>query len=103
MSDQPKPAGSIGRTLPLVVAAVLIASFLYRVLVTAHEYPMRAEQVMTMLIDLGLLAGLIVMRSRMSKTLFWVGLVAGIGVFAIRLNGDASWWTGHLSYSLPPR
>jgi len=24
-------------------------------------------------------------------------------MLAIRLNGDASWWTGHLVYTLPPR
>ena len=36
------------------------------------------------------------------KVLFWIALVAGVGLFAIRLNGDASWWTGHLRYNLLP-
>ena len=29
------------------------------------------------------------------NVLFWMALVAGLGVLAIRLHGDASWWTGH--------
>jgi hypothetical protein len=58
---------------------------------------------MTMLIDLGLLVGLTGMRKRVPKALFWCAIVAGIGLFAIRLTGDAAWWTGHLSYSLLPR
>jgi hypothetical protein len=65
--------------------------------------PMRSEQVMTMLIDLGLLLGLIGARARLPKPLFGAALVAGVGLFAMRLTGDAAWWTGNLSYSLPPR
>ena len=42
---------------PTYVTYLLIASFLWRTLTAAHEYPMRSEQVMTMLIDLGLIAG----------------------------------------------
>ena len=30
-------------------------------------------------------------------------IVAGVGLFVIRLNSDASWWTGHLVYFLSPR
>jgi hypothetical protein len=26
----------------------------------------------------------------------------GVGLFALRLSHDG-WWTGHLTYSLPPR
>ena len=30
--------------------------------------------------------------------LFWLGLAAGLGLFAIRFaGGNASWWTGHLT------
>ena len=37
------------------------------------------------------------------KVLFWIAVMAGLGLFAIRLNGDASWWTGHLRYYVLPR
>jgi len=97
------PQSTFRSALPYVVALILIGSFLWRVVVAAHEYPMRSEQVMTMLIDLGLLVGLIGMRERVPKALFLCAIVAGIGLFAIRLTGDAAWWTGHLSYSLLPR
>ena len=57
MSDRQKaPAGGIGQAIPYVISGILVASFLFRVLTAAHEYPMRTEQVMTMLIDLGLSA-----------------------------------------------
>jgi hypothetical protein len=97
------PQSTFRSALPYVIALILIGPFLWRVVVAAHEYPMRSEQVMTMLIDLGLLVGLIGMRERVPKALFWCAIVAGIGLFAIRLTGDAAWWTGHLSYSLLPR
>jgi hypothetical protein len=103
MTDQQKPVSTVGQLMPVVVACVLIGSFLYRAVTPAHEYPLRTEQVVTMLLDLALLVGLIGTRSRIPKALFWAALVAGIGLFLIRLNSDASWWTGHLGYSLLPR
>ena len=103
MNGQQKRTGAIGQAMPFVVAGLLIASFLLRALTAAHEYPMWSEQVMTMLIDLGLIVGLYGMRQRLPKALFWCALAAGIGLFLIRLNSDASWWTGHLAYSLLPR
>jgi hypothetical protein len=39
----------------------------------------------------------------MGEVLFWIALMAGLGLFAIRLNGNASWWTGHLRYDIGPR
>jgi hypothetical protein len=36
-------------------------------------------------------------------SMYWAGLLAGIGLLLIRLHSDASWWTGHLMFSLPPR
>ena len=86
-----------------IVACLLIGSFGYRLLTAAHEYPMRTEQVMTMGLDALLVVGLIGMRSRIGKALFWVAFICGLGLFAIRLNGEASWWTGHLVYTIPPR
>jgi hypothetical protein len=70
---------AFNRAMPLVIAWISILSFLWRVVVTAHEYQMRGEQVMTMLIDLGLIAGLIGMRDRVSKALLWCAIAAGIG------------------------
>src|SRR5690348_11084386 len=100
MSDNsPAPQSSLRSALPYVVALILIGSFLWRVAVAAHEYAVRSEQVMTMLIDLGLLVGLVGMRDRVPKPLFWCAIVAGVGLFAIRLTSDAAWWTGHLSFS----
>lgn len=86
----------------ILVAALLIGNFLWRALMPASEFPMRSVQVLTMGFDLALIAGLISMKSRAPKlkVLFWIALAAGIGLFVIRLNSDASWWTGHLMYRM---
>ena len=81
----------------------MIGSFLYRALTPAHEYPMRPEQVMEMALDALCIIGLIGTRTYVPKWLFWVALIAGLGLFAIRLHSDASWWTGHIDYYLLPR
>ena len=96
-------ASAFNRALPLLVAWILILSFLWRIVVTAHEYQMRGEQVMTMLIDLGLLVGLMGMRERVPKALFWCAVVAGVGSFLLRLTGDDGWWTGHLRFEVLSR
>jgi uncharacterized membrane protein len=87
------------------IAAALIATLLYRLFVPAQEYPMRTAQVMFMLFDAGMILGLFSLQSRnpLMRALFVVALLAGIALFAIRFTSDASWWTGHLMYSLPPR
>jgi hypothetical protein len=54
-------------------------------------------------VDILVMVGLIGIRAKVPKPLFWIALVAGVGRFLIRLNSDASWWTGHLVYTLPPR
>jgi hypothetical protein len=54
-------------------------------------------------LDILVVVGLIAIKAQLPKPLFWVALVAGVGMLAIRLNGDASWWTGHLVYTLSPR
>lgn len=86
--------------LPFAFAAALIFLFGYRVLVPAHEYMMRPEQIMSMVFDAGLLVGLVATRCRMPSWLFWIALVCGLGLFAIRFTSDAAWWTGHLRYAL---
>ena len=103
MIDQPTPAAtSRNPWIAMVLPWVLIGQLLWNVLRPAREFPMRTEQVMTMTIDALMLAGLIGLKGAMPKALFWVALVAGIGLFALRLSSDG-WWTGHLVYSFPPR
>lgn len=85
--------------LPFIYAGALIFIVLFSVFTAAHEYPMRDEQVITVLLEAGILAGLIVTRAKLPAWLFWTALVCGIALFAIRLTGDAAWWTGHLTYS----
>ena len=72
-------------------------------LTPAHESQMRSAQVMTMTVEALMLVGLFGLRASMPKPLSWIALVAGIGLFALRLTGDEGWWTGHLVYFLPPR
>jgi hypothetical protein len=87
------------RRASLILAWYLIASFLWRTLTPAHEYPMCAVQVMEIAFDIMAIAGLIGMEAKLSRPLFWVALIAGLGLFAIRSFGGASWWTGHIVYS----
>lgn len=89
--------------LPFIFAATLIFWFLYCVFVPAHEYPMRPEQVLTMVLQAGILIGVAGAKSKLPPWLFWLALACGIGLFAIRTTSDAAWWTGHLSYWLLPR
>jgi hypothetical protein len=89
--------------IAILLPCLLIGSFLWKVLVPAHEYAMRADQVMTMSLDALMLAGLFGIRRSIPQPLFWCALVAGIGLFALRMNGTAGWWTGHLVYSIPRR
>jgi hypothetical protein len=104
MSKGATPADNThARFLFIALACYLIATLLYRALTTAHEYPMRTEQVMTIGLDLLAVVGLTGMRAHGPKALYWAGLLAGIGLLLIRFHSDASWWTGHLSYSLLPR
>lgn len=105
MSDQrTQTSGKAGSnpTIGFVLALYLIGHFLWNMLVPAHEYPLRTEQVMTMTFDFLMLVGLLAFRRVISAPLFWGALIAGIGLFALRLSADG-WWTGHLVYSLPPR
>jgi hypothetical protein len=106
MSQQPvaPPNQSVwNRAVPWILPAYLIGNFLMRTFTAAHEYPMRTEQVLEMGIDALCIVGLFGIKKRVQPWLFWIALIAGVGLFAIRLNSDASWWTGHLTYSLLPR
>ena len=89
--------------ISLLLPGLLIGQFLWNLLTPAHEYAMRSEQFMTMTLDFLLLDGLFGLRRSMPPQLFRTALVAGIGLFALRMTSDAAWWTGHLVYSIPPR
>lgn len=94
------------RILFLVLSLLTIGNFLNRLLVPAHEYPMRTEQVLDIGLDILLLGALVGLRRQAPalQILFWIAVAAAIGSFAIRLlGGDASWWTGHLVYYITPR
>jgi hypothetical protein len=107
-NSDPVPASANRNSMIfIVVAALLIGSFLYRVLVPAHEYAVRPDQLLTMAIDLALIVSLVGLKQRAQlpggTILFWIALIAGVGLFAIRLLGDDQWWTGHLVYYIEPR
>lgn len=91
------------RIIGYVLSLTLIATFLWRTLTAAHEYPGRSAQMMEIFFDVLCVVGMFGVKSRIPAPLFWAGVVCGVLVLAIRLNGDASWWTGHLTYSLSPR
>lgn len=98
MSDLPSKAPS-----PIVcygLAVYLIGSLLWRVFIPAHEYPGSTATWLGIAVDVLAIAGLVGIRAGVPKTLFWIALIAGLGLLAIRLTGTASWWTGHLMYSV---
>ncbi len=102
MSDQTPAAPGKPKTSTVfyLLSVLLIGNFLYRMLVAAQEYPVRTSQMLQIGVDLLMVAGLVGIRKTGPMPLFWIALFAGIGLFAIRLHSDASWWTGHWSYSL---
>jgi hypothetical protein len=87
------------------LAGYLIVSFLWRVITPAHEYAMRDELYLTMVLDGLCIIGLVGIKQRVEgwAVVFWIALAAGIGMFLIRLAGDDQWWTGHVVYYLEPR
>jgi hypothetical protein len=105
MTDQQSTKPNLAKNVFLIYAlpAILIASCAWRLLIPAHEYPGRSSMILDMVIDAALLIGMFGIRANIPKPLFWIAVVAGIGLFAIRMHSDASWWTGHWSYSLSPR
>ena len=86
----------------------MIATFLWRTFVPGGEYPRRPTWLIAIAIDLLCVGILIRLKAQLSAekkpgkristggtVLFWIALIAGLGVLAIRLHGDDSWWTGH--------
>lgn len=101
MTDQPAPIQKDHSGLMFkLLCAYLILTLLWRVFVPAHEYPSRHAMILDMVVDGAAILGLIGLRSKGPNALFWIAMIAGLGLFAIRLTSNASWWTGHLMYSL---
>jgi hypothetical protein len=98
MTDQPAKSANVHPALFYIISVVLIGTFLWRMTITATEYPARSAQILEMAIDAGMILGLIGIRKSGPQILFVIALIAGIGLFAIRLHSDASWWTGHWHY-----
>jgi hypothetical protein len=103
--NKPATAADGGRARMLfhVLAFYLIAVFLYRTLTPAHEYPRFPERLMTISFDILATIGLFGLRAYGAKPLMWIGILAGVGLLLVRLNGPDSWATGHLTYWLLPR
>jgi hypothetical protein len=95
-------SGNSGRraVISILLPCLLIGQFLWNLLTPAHEFPMRREQVMTMVLDGLMFAGLFGLKDAMPKPLFWLALVAGLGLFALRLTSEEGWWSGHFVYYL---
>jgi hypothetical protein len=102
-----KPAAS-NPGLFILIAVVLMGTFLWRAFGVADEIPSPGYRTLTIGLDLLCLGSLIGLRVQASKqaspitlgvnALFWFALLAGLGLFAIRVSSARSWETGHVSY-----
>lgn len=101
-TSQPNQSG-FSRAIPWFLSCYLIANFLWRLLTPAHEYPPRSIQIFEMAFDALMIVGMFGVRTKLPVWLFWLAIIAGVGLFAIRMTSDASWWTGHYMYWLTPR
>lgn len=101
MSNQPAPADKFnGGYLYKLLCIYLIALLAWRLFLPAHEYASRTAVIFDMTTDAGTLLAVILLRNRGPAPMFWAALLAGLGLFAIRFTSEASWWTGHLMYSV---
>ena len=89
----------------LILSAYLVLTFMWRALTKVHVMPLSTEKFMTIGLDFLVVVGLIGVKTQLSKgkPLFWIALIAGLGLFAIRLTNDSDWSTGHLFFTLCPR
>ena len=83
-----------------LVACALIGLFTYRLTVPAHEGALINELILTIVFDAAMVVGLVAMRKRLAAPIFWTALIAGVGLFVIRLTSESSWWTGHLMWTM---
>ncbi|MBS0529957.1 MAG: hypothetical protein JSS22_11285 [Proteobacteria bacterium] len=86
-----------------LVASPLIAHFLWNLLTPAHEFQVRSTQIMTIMLDVGMTAGLFGFRAILPEPLFVSALISGIGLLTLRPPSDQGWWTGHLVFYLSRR
>ena len=88
-----------------ILSFLLIALFLYRLLVPVHAMPSPTERNLTMVLDLLMVVGLFGMKRRASnvQALFWIAAVAGAGLLALRMTGEIGFWSGHLRFTYLPR
>lgn len=107
---------NIGRyqTIIVLIALYLIVSLAMNVLTPAHEYDSRTDVYLSIVLNLGTFGFMIWLKNRVASNLapgdeesglalflFWAAVVAELGLLGIRfLHGEASWWTGHLNYTL---
>ena len=102
-SDAPRK-----QTVFWLLSIYMICTFLWRAFVPGGEWPRPPTRFITIAIDLLSVGILIRLKAQLSaekkpgkristggKVLFWIALLAGLGVLAIRLHDDASWATGH--------
>jgi hypothetical protein len=104
MTDQPAPqSAKMHPALFYLLSVMLIGTFLWRMTITAQEYPSRTALYLELVIDAAMVVGLIGIRKSGPQALFIAALICGIGLFAIRFHSDASWWTGHWHYVFDKR
>ncbi len=84
----------------LAISSYLIISFLWRTLTPAYGHPAVDLQAMEFAFDILAVTTLVCSRFYVSrgKALFVIALLAGIGLLALRADGDAGFLTGHLTY-----
>ena len=113
MEDKPTDNGRLPLA-PILLSIYLIGTFLWRAFAAAHEFPSPTLRNLTIGLDLACLVALIGLWIKASRdeespvgpglhVLFLIGVLAGLGMFGIRLSGSTeSWWTGHIKYELSP-
>ena len=96
----------------LLLCVILILTFLWRAFTPAHEYPGQSVMLTNMVFDVVCLGCVIwfwivlpaeFRASGVVRVLCLAGVVAGVGLFVVRLHNKDSWYTGHWSYYLEER
>ncbi len=103
-----RPTGNLW-PIYLIVSGYLILRFATAIFLRGGEWPMPPSHYLQMAVDLGLLVGLIGLRSQfyakldrydsrrgLAGVLFIFGVISGVGLLLIRFTSDAGWWTGYL-------
>ncbi len=113
--DYGRPNRHNNQTLDLflLVFVHLIFSHLWRMLVTANQYPGQTATFLSMLADACSVLGPAGLRNQLNaarppddarrskiNVAMGFGITAGISLFLIRFTSEAAWWTGHLHYSV---